>query len=516
MEADINMSKIAIYARKSVFREDSISIESQIEMCKFEARGEDFVIYSDNGYSGKNTSRPEYQKMIQDIINKKIHKVIVYKLDRISRSILDFSKMMDLFQIHNVDFISATEHFDTSSPMGRAMLNICIVFAQLERETIQQRVIDAYASRSKKGFYMGGKIPYGYKKVPITMGGVKTSMYEIVPEEAEDIRLIYQMYSSPSATLGDVRRELEKRGINVNRRGRVWSTARLSEVMRNPVYTFADINIYQFFKEQNSCIVNPLEDFNGEVSLYLFSGKNKNRKTWDLSDQNVVVAPHQGIVDSETWLACRKKLLANHQIRTCKPKNSFLSGKIKCGNCGYGLVIRFSKRKNGTVRYFIDTGWTDMHYCTNKLPTIRADEFEDMIVERIKDKIDSLSIKAKTDSRDDEIQKNIYKLQSEIEKINSTIDSLVDTIVAGTADNTTITYINKRITELDLQKNELTNQIDEMNNKKDNNKSNDYEELKNVMSKWNTMEFDDKRAVVNLLIEKILVYPDKIEIMWDV
>ena len=146
------MSKIAIYARKSVFREDSISIESQIEMCKFEARGEECLVYSDNGYSGKNTSRPEYQRMIKDIIDKKINKVIVYKLDRISRSILDFSKMMDLFQIHGVDFISATEHFDTSSPMGRAMLNICIVFAQLERETIQQRVIDAYASRSTKGF----------------------------------------------------------------------------------------------------------------------------------------------------------------------------------------------------------------------------------------------------------------------------------------------------------------------------------------------------------------------------
>ncbi len=510
------MSKIAIYARKSVFREDSISIESQIEMCKFEARGEECLVYSDNGYSGKNTSRPEYQRMIKDIIDKKINKVIVYKLDRISRSILDFSKMMDLFQIHGVDFISATEHFDTSSPMGRAMLNICIVFAQLERETIQQRVIDAYASRSKKGFYMGGRIPYGYKKVPITIDGVKTSMYESMPEEAADIQLIYQLYANPSATLGDVLRELEKRGINVNRRGHAWSTARLSELMRNPVYTFADINTFRFFKEQNSNVINPPEDFNGEMSLYLFSGKNKNRKTWDLSDQNVVVAPHQGIVDSETWLTCRKKLLTNHQVKTCKPKNSFLSGKIKCGNCGYGIVIRFSQRKNGAVRYFIDTGWTDMHCCTDKLPTMRADEFESEIVDHIKDKIDNLSIKAKKESQSDEIQKSIYKLQSDIEKINNTINSLVDTIALETADNTTITYINKRISELDTQKNKLTSQIDEMNKKKENENSKNYDELKNAMSKWETMEFDDKRAVVNLLIEKIMVYPDRIEIMWNV
>ena len=132
---------IAIYARKSVFREDSISIESQIEHCQYEAKGEEAIVYSDNGFSGKNTDRPEYQRMIEDIKSKKINKVIVYKLDRISRSILDFSRMMDLFQEMNVAFVSATEHFDTSSPMGRAMLNICIVFAQLERETIQQRLM---------------------------------------------------------------------------------------------------------------------------------------------------------------------------------------------------------------------------------------------------------------------------------------------------------------------------------------------------------------------------------------
>lgn len=96
---------IAIYARKSVERENSISIESQIEMCKYEARGKQCVIYSDNGYSGKNTNRPDFKRMIEDIKNGKIHKVIVYKLDRISRSILDFAEMMDLFQKCNVDFV---------------------------------------------------------------------------------------------------------------------------------------------------------------------------------------------------------------------------------------------------------------------------------------------------------------------------------------------------------------------------------------------------------------------------
>ena len=134
----------ALYTRQSVEKIDSISIESQLEYCKYETRGNPYKEYIDRGYSGKNTNRPAFEEMLEDIKQGKISRVIVYKLDRISRSILDFANMMDIFQKHNVEFVSSTERFDTSTPIGRAMLNICIVFAQLERETIQKRVTDAY------------------------------------------------------------------------------------------------------------------------------------------------------------------------------------------------------------------------------------------------------------------------------------------------------------------------------------------------------------------------------------
>lgn len=154
----------ALYFRQSVERVDSISIESQLEYCKYETRGNPYKEYIDRGYSGKNTNRPAFEEMLEDIRQGKISRVIVYKLDRISRSILDFANMMDIFQKYNVEFVSSTERFDTSTPIGRAMLNICVVFAQLERETIQKRVTDAYYSRCKRGFYMGGHIPYGFAK----------------------------------------------------------------------------------------------------------------------------------------------------------------------------------------------------------------------------------------------------------------------------------------------------------------------------------------------------------------
>ena len=192
----------AIYARQSVDRADSISIESQIEFCKYELKGGSFREYRDRGYSGKNTTRPQLQQLLADIRRGEIGKVIVYKLDRISRSILDFSNMMELFQQYQVEFVSSTEKFDTSTPMGRAMLNICIVFAQLERETIQKRVCDAYYSRSQKGFHMGGKPPYGYRLEEIVMDGIHTKKLVEEPEEGEIVREIFRMYCQPETSYG--------------------------------------------------------------------------------------------------------------------------------------------------------------------------------------------------------------------------------------------------------------------------------------------------------------------------
>ena len=158
------MAYDALYARQSIEKKDSISVESQLEYCRYETHGGDYIEYTDRGFSGKDMKRPGFERMMADIAEGKVRRVIVYKLDRISRSILDFANMMEVFRKYDVAFISSTEKFDTSTPIGRAMLNICIVFAQLERETIQKRVSDAYHARCRHGLYMGGRVPYGAKE----------------------------------------------------------------------------------------------------------------------------------------------------------------------------------------------------------------------------------------------------------------------------------------------------------------------------------------------------------------
>lgn len=502
---------IAIYARKSVFREDSISIESQIEQCRYEAKGAECVVYADNGFSGKNTDRPEYQRMMEDIKAKKIDRVIVYKLDRISRSILDFSNMMNLFQEMNVAFVSATEHFDTSSPMGRAMLNICIVFAQLERETIQQRVADAYMSRSKKGFYMGGRIPYGFTKVPITIQGVRTAMYEPIKEEAEDIKLIFELYSNPTATLGDVSRGLEKYNLHINRRGTIWHTARLSEIIRNPIYTFADKSIYDFFKEKGANIINPVDEFTGETSLFLYKGKNESNITNDLTNRNLVIAPHQGIVSPELWLKCRKKLLSNTQIVPHKSHICLYSGKVKCGYCGYALTPVGSARKKGYVYYLLDTGKTYYNICKHKLPTLKVQDFECQMEERLRAKFETLTLHKKNSNfvNDTELQ----KLLIQKEKVNTEIDNVLKALTE-TNSSVAMSYIENKIAELDARKKQIEEEI-ETEQRKIQSKEVPLQ-ITNAMSKWNKMSFDDKKAVISLLVDKILVYDDRTEIIWNV
>lgn len=496
--------KIAIYARKSVYREDSISVESQIEMCQYEAKGEECIIYQDNGFSGKNTDRPDFQRMMSDIRANKISKVIVYKLDRISRSILDFSEMMEEFQKYKVDFVSATEKFDTSNPMGRAMLSITVVFAQLERETIQQRVSDAYDSRSRRGFFMGGKTPYGFNKKPIVIDGVKSAMYEVNPIEADEIKLMYEMYSKPSVTLGDVVREMTKDG-NINNRGSHWNTARISELMRSPVYVMADANVYIFYKQQKANLCNKIEDFDGLHGCYLFSGDNTNRKTWDLEGQNVVLAPHYGFIPSDIWLTCRKKLLSNHQVKTCKAKNSWLSGKVKCGCCGYAMTIKKSKTKAG--RYFVCSGRAS-RVCNTPMPTIYADKFEKQIEGKISEKLSSLIIKPKAEQNlhNDEIA----KLRADILNIESSIDILVERLTE--ADSTAVSYINQKIKKLDSEKTELLRQISRLEEAESN--LSDFKTLTNVMTVWGKLTFDEKRSVALLIIDKIIVHPNEIEIIW--
>ena len=481
-------------------------MESQLEYCRYETHGEPYIEYTDRGFSGKDTNRPGFEKMMTDITKGKIKRVIVYKLDRISRSILDFANMMEIFQKYHVEFVSSTEKFDTSTPIGRAMLNICIVFAQLERETIQKRVTDAYYARSKRGFYMGGRVPYGYRLKETVIDNIRTSMYEEVPEESKQLKLIYSLYADSSNSLGDIIRYLNEHQIK-NLRGGNWSTARLSEMLRNPVYVQADIDVYNFFQSQGANIYNPASDFTGYNACYLYKGTvSDTRKQCDLTDKEIVLAPHMGFIPSKTWLACRLRCLNNRQsTKTCKPKNSWLVGKVKCGNCGYALTIRKAKTKWG--RYFVCS--QSGNICKGAGCTIYADVLEDYMFKAIQTKLSEF--KELSAVAEENVSRQSTEKKIRLTQIDEEINELLSK-VAG-ANNVLMKYINDKIAELDavrqtLQEELLAETITDTTGK--------VKQITNHVDKWDSLSFEDKQAVVDTLIKVIRIANGNIEITWRI
>lgn len=504
--SDVELSD-AIYARQSVDRMDSISVESQVEFCKKEVIGQQIKVYTDKGYSGKNIDRPAFSEMLGDIRAGRIRRVIVYRLDRISRSVLDFAGVIDIFQKHHVEFVSTMEKFDTGTPIGKAMLMIVMIFAQLERETIQQRVIDAYGSRSRRGFYMGGRVPYGFSLKETAIDGVRTKAYEIVEGEADVVRLIYSLYSEPQTSLGDVMRCLESNGIK-KRDGGGFSRSRLRELIINPVYVRADYLIYRFFKEQGADAVNAPEDFIGVNGAYLYSGENTAGKTVSLKGQTLVLAPHEGLVDADLWLKCRVKCLNNKSIaKPVKAKATWLAGKIKCAECGYALTAKVCRCKTKSDnRYYICSGKGHGGVCG--FGSADADFIDGTVLLEMRKKLADFPVLAAYTGR--EYSAETVRLKTRIDEIDAEISALLDRVKS--ANDAVMLYINERISLLDAEKRELCEKIagherDDMS----------YRSVLNgYMEHWESIGVSDRLTVVDCLIERIEVSKGSIEIRWKI
>ena len=355
---------------------------------------------------------------------------------------------------------------------------------------------------------MGGRIPYGYRLTNTVIDNVRTSMYEEIPEESEQLKLIYSMYADTDNSLGDIVRYLNEHQIK-NLRGANWSTARISEMLRNPVYVEADIDVYQFFQSQGANIYNPASDFTGYNACYLYKGTvSTTRKQCDLSDKEIVLAPHKGFIPSKTWLACRVRCLNNRQsTKTCKPKNSWLVGKVKCGNCGYALTIRKAKTKWG--RYFVCSQSGNHGNCKGAGCTIYADVLEEYMLGAIKERLSEFQkLSCVTDTG--EAQRNMTK-KIRLTQIEEEIDELLSK-VSG-ASGVLMKYIDEKVSELDTERKALQEEIVTANVTDAEGK---LKQITNHVKTWETLSFEDKQAVVDTLIKVIRIADGNIEITWNI
>ena len=314
----------AIYSRKSVYSDKSESTENQILLCRkyLEERlpRAEVRIYEDNGFSAKNTDRPQFQKMLHDIAEGKISTVICYRLDRISRSVSDFAKLIELFAGCGVEFICVREQFDTVTPMGKAMMYISSIFAQLERETIAERVRDNMLQLARGGARMGGRAPRGYRS--------GTDESSLIPHEAEAewVRSCFREFLKS----GSLKETAENMG-NITPFG-------LRKLLKNPVYCPVTKETVEYMKRKGYDVSVSEEKETEERGFLPYNRTGKGERI-------LAAGEHMPLV---SW---REFLLTQAFLDIVPIKNNYalLSGILTCGACGKKMSAQRDLR--GDHRY---------------------------------------------------------------------------------------------------------------------------------------------------------------------
>ncbi|HBJ1648884.1 TPA: recombinase family protein [Clostridium botulinum] len=337
------MKKSALYIRVSTHYQidkDSLPFQKKelINYSKYVLNIDDYEIFEDAGYSGKNTVRPAFQDMISRIKKGEFTHLLVWKIDRISRNLLDFCAMYEELKKYNCTFISKNEQFDTSSATGEAMLKLVLIFAELERKLTSERVSAIMLDRANKGLWNGAQCPLGYswneeKKFP-----------DINKNESETIKLIYNTYENISSSL-QVAKMLNSEHIKTKRDGK-WSSKTVSDIIRNPFYK----GTYRYNYRESA------------------RGKIKDESEWIIVEDN-----HSPIISKEQWERCNKIMDINAQRNTSLyRKNSNIhvfASLIKCKKCGETFIANCDvTRKDGyRPSYYYCKGKYGSYGCDAKL-----------------------------------------------------------------------------------------------------------------------------------------------------
>lgn len=507
---------IVLYARKSVERENSISCETQIEYCKSvikpDERSEKVLTFVDNGFSGGNVNRDGFQKMMNLVRQGRVSKVIVYKLDRISRSLSDFVNILQEFKKHKVEFVSSQESFDTSSPYGELIVKILMVFAEFERTSTINRVTQAYAHRSEMGFYMGGRQPYGFELIPTVIHNIKTKKLNAVPSEIEQIRYIFEVYAQENVSL---RRLMDlliaegKQPLN----GSSWTTAKLSTLLKNPIYVRADSDVYDYYDRHGVQMITDASLFTGEYGAQLYGHTKHDPGNPDWSDMKLVLLTHPGTVDSDIWLKCQRKLEKNRQItNSYSNPTSWLAGKVVCEKCGHTMTtIKGKVNKNGEIRrYFNCTGRSHKKICTGPNVTIYAGDLENMVYACISEKVHDINVTDQSAKNESSAEINDLKLK--LKAIEKSEKQLIDTILSGGFNEDLLTLANQKASQLKRDRLALYERIEDLKSR-----SSESDAMVDLTKSWQTADYDRKKTVAMIMIHKIMIAEDgSTKVIWRI
>lgn len=530
-----NEDIIAIYSRKSKFTGKGESIGNQVELCKEyvrvhygDAAADQVIVYEDEGFSGGNLNRPDFKKMMDAAKKRKFKAIIVYRLDRISRNISDFASLIEELARLNISFVSIKEQFDTSTPMGRAMMYIASVFSQLERETIAERIRDNMHELAKTGRWLGGTTPTGYaseavKSITIDGKSKKACKLKLIPEEADIVRMIYDLYvETDSLTLTEA--ALIKQGIKT-KNNNYFTRFSIKAILQNPVYMIADEDAYQFFTQHDTDLFSDKDAFDNKhgIMAYNRTDQEKGRATKYLpaSEWIVSVGKHPGLIPGKVWVQIQESLERNKSKSFRKPRSNeaLLTGLLFC-SCGERMYPKMSKRKtaDGKVIYTYACKMKERSQrsvCNSK--NANGNTLDMAVVEQIKmlaeDKDTFIaqleqSRRFYTGNRMDYEQRldEMRKEKAETEKkINSLVDSLVD--MGGSSAKA---HVTKRIEQLNQEYQSLEQRIQELDGLTSQHALSDieFDLLRQLLTIFkdgiDEMTVEQKRAAIRTIVRKVV------------
>ena len=478
--------RIAIYSRKSKFTGKGESIGNQIELCREYIRthyggeaAEKTVVFEDEGFSGGNINRPAFQKMMADLERGAFRALVVYRLDRVSRNVSDFSSLIEGLNRRGIVFVSVREQFDTATPMGRAMMYIASVFAQLERETIAERIRDNMRELAKTGRWLGGNTPTGYQSESVrtvTIDGKtkKACKLKLIPQEAETVRLIFDLFAE-TGSLTMTEAELLKRRL-LTKNGKQFTRFAIRAILQNPVYVMADQDAYAYFREKDADLFSSGEGFDGVhgILAYNRTDQEKGKATVfkPVNEWIVSVGKHPGIIPGKLWVGVQERLEKNKSkaFRSPRKNEALLTGILFCA-CADRMYPKLAKGKTADGQR-LHTYVCRMKERSKKdlcnTPNAKGNLLDLGVTETLKqleaDKSDFVrqleAAKIFSGGREAASQK-LSAMKKEKADLEKKVSALIDTL-AQLADAPAKSAIVARISEMNAQINALSLDIDQM------------------------------------------------------
>ena len=526
---------IAIYSRKSRYTGKGESIGNQIDLCREyirthygDAAAEHAVVFEDEGFSGGNLNRPDFKKMMTAAKDRKFKAIVVYRLDRISRNISDFSSLIEELGRLGIDFVSIRESFDTSSPMGRAMMYIASVFSQLERETIAERIRDNMHELAKTGRWLGGTTPTGYasesvKSITVDGKTKKACKLKLLPDEAEIIYKIFDLYEQyDSLTMTET--ELLRQGIKT-KTGRSFTRFSIKSILQNPVYLVADKDAYQYFVDNEAELFAPESDFDGVrgVLAYNRSDQEKGRATVynPISEWIVSVGEHPGIISSNRWIRVQESLERNKSKSYHKSRGNeaLLTGLLWC-SCGSRMYPKVTGRKTADGQVVFPYMCKLKERSRRELCNVRnanGNLLDAAICEQVKHLADHSSdfmkqlekAKSAHAGNRSEFETKLSTLRKEQAETQRKITALIDSL-ADFGDSTAAAHLKKRIEELNGQDAALSSRIRELESLTDEGvlAGMEFDLMRQLLTVFHDniddMTVTQKRAAIRTVVRKVV------------